>query len=384
MMHQAIARDEAVRSHVVRLLRHADLGAEGHARWAELSAAAGPMNIFAQHWFMDAALRHSASAHGVRLAVVSDRSGRWLGAMPLMQTRRFGRWPVASWRAWTATNQFLGAPLVRVDAAHDFWNALLAHLDERDGGETLIHCRQLAADNPVCAALIAHCDAAGRGIRILDRYDRPTHLPGDAEPSRKVRARLRSLRQRLESDHGPVSVEMHAADADCAPWIDAFLVMEKSGWKGQAGSALACAADTEHLFREVIETGHERGEVRLASLRAGGQVLAMSSWFETGDRGFGFKMTFDEGFRGYAPGQLLMHHIVGQVGEGAGVHFDTCAPPGSSGCYSLWRGKRTIFDCAVAIGSPGRRRLFGALMRARSANAAITGWSRKIGGALAR
>src|SRR3546814_6041372 len=70
--------------------------------------------------------------------------------------------------------------------------------------------------------------------------------------------------------------------------------MERAGWKGRAGSALACHAETEKLFRDVMRAGWERGRLGRATLTAVGRPLAMSSWFVTGDRGFGFKMRSEE------------------------------------------------------------------------------------------
>lgn len=381
-MHQAIVRTKDARKPGrlgVQMRRHADLTATDHKRWADLSTAAGAANIFAQHWFMDAALRHAASARDIRLAIVSGDDGAWHGVLPLARESRFGRWPAANWQTWSATNQFLGFPLVRPDAASHFWSALFCHLDSRPGGEMLIHCRKFARDDPVCAALIAHCKTSGRGFRMFGRFDRPAHISGsDAAPDGKKLARLRGLRRRLERDHGPVSVKMLDMGADPAGWIDGFLALEKLGWKGREGSALACAPETEGLFREVITKGQHQGQARLAALMVGGRAVAMSSWFVSGNHGVGFKMAFDEEFRSYAPGLLLMREVAESVGQNPAMHFDTCAPTAGGCGQPLWNGSRTIFDCAVAIGPPRRRLFFDGLMRARAAYAAIRSGMRRV------
>src|SRR3546814_12767726 len=111
--------------------------------------------------------------------------------------------------------------------------------------------------------------------------------------------------------------------------------MERAGWKGRAGSALACHAETEKLFRDVMRAGWERGRLGRATLTAVGRPLAMSSWFVTGDRGFGFKMAFDEAFRSYAPGQLLMRHVADPVaGLHPPIHFDSSTAAGAGGSRS--------------------------------------------------
>ncbi|MDZ3832292.1 MAG: GNAT family N-acetyltransferase [Sphingopyxis sp.] len=358
----------------VRLVRPQSLSDRDRAHWAQLSAAAGGGNIFAHDWFMDAALRHADREEEVRLAIVSEAQEGWIGVIPLVAERRFGRWPVGAWASWLATNQFLGTPLVIPDHAEAFWRALLTHLDAHSRGQMLFFVRQLAFDDPVSAALFAHCAAERRAIRMVERFERPARRPGEpiiAQGDGKAQSRLRSLRRRLERDHGTVAIDTLTAGEPGQKWIDHFLAMERDGWKGRVGSALGCHAATETLFREVAERGHANGTLRLATLRAGDRPLAMTSWFETGAHGYGFKMTFDEAFRTYAPGQQLMQHVADQVAARPEIYFDTCTPQRATSCRSMWQSKRTIFNGAVAIGSAPRRAGFEALMNARAAYAAL-------------
>lgn len=364
----------AVGRPVVRLLRQADLTAEDRACWAALSAQAGAANIFAQDWFMEAALSHSHDGCNVLLAVVGPERGPWLGVMPLIAESRFGRWPVPNWRTWSATNQFLGTPLVAAQFAGIFWDVLLPFLDAHAGGEVLLHVKAFDADDPVSTALVSHCQQQGRAFHTINRLNRPAHRAGQdatGQGCAKTLGRLRSLRRRLEHDHGSTEVALLEPDQPCAPWIDAFLRMEAAGWKGRVSSALGSHVATEALFRTVIRRGHANGSARLASLSVDGRTIAMSSWFESASWGHGFKMSFDEEFRAYAPGMLLMRDVCERIGRRPDISFDTCATREASDYRRLWRSNRTIMDGAVAIGSRQQRLYFGALMTARAAFAAI-------------
>lgn len=358
----------------VRMVRHADLTADDRARWAALSAHAGAANVFAQDWFMDAALRHAADGRDAMLAVVSHHSGPWLGVMPLVTASRFGRWPARIWRGWSTTSQFLGMPLVAAQSADLFWASLLAFLDRQASGEILLHFGAFDADDPISIALLDRCSHEGRAFHIIHRFNRPAYRVGDDAADRsdaKVRSRLRSLLRRIERDHGSVAITIFDPTQPCTPWIDAFLEMEASGWKGRNGSALGSAPETEALFRTVIERGHENGSARLASLSVNGRVIAMSSWFESPSWGHGFKMTFDEEYRAYAPGQLLMREISDRIGRRADMSFDTCVPRDASNSHRLWPNNRRIIDGAVAIGSARQRFHFDMLMKARAGMAAV-------------
>src|SRR3546814_8947818 len=93
-----------------------------------------------------------------------------------------------------------------------------------------------------------------------------------------------------------------------------------------------------------MRAGWERGRLGRATLTAAGRPLAMSSWFVTGDRGFGFKMAFDEAFRSYAPGQLLMRHVADHVaGLRPSIHFDTRSEEHTSELQSLMRSSYAVF-----------------------------------------
>lgn len=359
---------------MVRILRYADLTTDDLAHWAALSALAGAANIFAQDWFMQAALSHGHDSGEVLLAVVSNVQGPWLGIMPLIAETRFGRWPVRIWRNWSVSNQFLGTPLVMEQCADIFWERLLAFLDRSAGGEIMLHFEGFDGDDAVSTALFDRCKQEGRAYQTIHCRDRPAHRAGEEIEGRgnaKARGRLRSLMKRLEHEHGPVRVATLESHEPCARWIDAFLEMEASGWKGRIRSALASDCATQALFCEVIERGHANGSARLATLSVDGRAIAMSSWFESTTWGHGFKMTFDEGYRAYAPGQLLMRDIRDGIARRPDMSFDTCVPRDARHCHRLWQGNRRIIDGAVAIGSPWRRFHFDALIKARATYAAV-------------
>jgi hypothetical protein len=361
--------DMGAASLTVDFLRLAGLPAAERARWARLSARAAPGNIFAQDWFMEPALRHCGTAATLRLAVVRQASGEWLGVLPLVFEPKVGRCPLPSLHSWRATNQFLATPLVLPGLEKAFWTGLLARLDRGPGLALALCCEDLPLDDPTTLALVSLCAEQGRMIETLARFVRPARLSGtrrsgDPCALRKLDRRLDGLERRLVQALGPVSMVIHTAAEDSEAWIAAFLALERAGWKGRERSALACSQDNAGLFREAIRHGHRIGAARLASLRAGDRIVAMSSWFVAHGHGFGFKMTYDEAWRPYAPGRLLMRRIGGLVAGDAPQLFDTCAPAGTP-TDALWPDTRTLGSFAIAIGSRARRRALGAVLEAR-------------------
>ncbi|WDA42713.1 GNAT family N-acetyltransferase [Erythrobacter sp. BLCC-B19] len=351
----------------VALLRPAGLTPADRAHWAALSACAAPGNIFAADWFMAPAIRHCARDWSLRLAVVREASGVWLGVLPLTQEAQIGRWPVPTFHSWKAANQFIGTPLVRAGAERAFWQALLDHLDRHPGLVLGLCCDTLPLDDPAHLALVSLCAEQRRALHTCHSFTRPAQLASPApDPAarRKLDKRLDTLARKLAQAHGPVRLVRHDHPEDCEPWLAAFLALERAGWKGRAASALACQAATASLFRDVIRRSQRAGAARLVSLSAGEKIVAMSSWFVADGHGYGFKMAFDESLRAFAPGRLLMREVAG-IAQGEGLRlFDTCAAPDAPG-DPLWPDRRAFATQAVAIGGRARQAVFDRLMRAR-------------------
>ena len=350
----------------VDLLRPAGLSQAERCHWAALSARAAPGNIFAADWFMEPALRHCGREWSLRLAVVREAGGAWLGVLPVTLEASIGRWPVPSWQGWHAANQFIGTPLVRAGAERAFWQALLAHLDRHPGAAIGFFCDTIPLDDPAALALVSLCAEQQRAVHTCQNFTRPARVAGstagDPRQLRKLEKRLDGLEHKLAKAHGPVRLMVHARPQDCEPWLAAFLALESAGWKGRAASALACSTDTAALFREVIRLGHRDGTVQLASLSAGGDIVAMTSWLVASGHGYGFKMAFDETFRSFAPGRLLMRRVAA-LADAAGLQmFDTCTVPDAPH-DPLWPDRRAFGSIAVAIGGDTRRALFGQLIR---------------------
>jgi CelD/BcsL family acetyltransferase involved in cellulose biosynthesis len=353
----------------VELWRPAGLPLAERSRWAQLSEQAMPGNIFAQDWFMEPALRHCGTEWSLRLAVVRQAGGAWLGALPLTLEHSIGRCPAPSFHSWSSANQFLGTPMVRPGAEKAFWRALLARLDARPGVALGLNCANLPVTDPITLSLASLCAEQGRRLHVTESYRRPARMPwstpADPKAAHKLDKRLDGLESRLAQALGPVDLVLHDLREDCEPWLAAFLALERAGWKGRAESALACDTATSAMFREVIRNGHRSGAVRLASLTAGERIVAMTSWFIADSHGYGFKMTFDEAWHSHAPGRLLMRKIARRLDSAAPLLFDTCIMPGAPS-DPLWPDRRALGGFAVGIGGSSRRAAFDALMQVKA------------------
>lgn len=356
-----------------RLTARAELSGQDYADWDSLGRAAASASAYAQPWFM----RHSleqCDPHGkARLAIVADSHGHWLGVLPLVRGATLGRAPLPSWQAWSHPNRFVGTPLVREGAAHAFWHELLDGLARQSRTELALCLSDLASDDPVNLALFDICAADDRVMGLDQRVSRALLRAGHPpELSAKGRRRIESLTRKLRSDFGEPEFRVIRDPAELAAKVDTFIALERSGWKGEGGSALGCTAANRALFGAIARDGASRGCFELAELAAGGRVLAQSTQLRGNGRRYGFKMAYDEDCAGYGPGLLLLNWLTQTFcADPAALAIDSCARPDQQPVSRLWTDRCELVDCRVALGGTWRQAAMNQLLRCEMLFSAI-------------
>src|SRR5438105_564183 len=88
--------------------------------WTALAAQASEPNVFAEHWFVAAALRTVPAGCEIRL-IEARRGGRLIGLLPFEVVHFYARLPVAVVQNWCPDHGFLGTPLVAAGEEKAFW-----------------------------------------------------------------------------------------------------------------------------------------------------------------------------------------------------------------------------------------------------------------------
>lgn len=349
----------------VRRLSLAEIGTAELAAWQELAVEAGEAsNVFLEPWFLHTALAQFDPHGEVRLLVAEDTEGRWHGLMVIARAAWLGRIPMFHLRGWSHANQFLGTPLLRAGSEEASWRAFLETLDNTGDGRIALTISNAPADDPVVGALQRYCAATKRPFRIVGHEQRPMLdlVDGSHGPlSPKRTARLRSQAVKLDAAHHHTFATLTAA-MDVAAWTDEFLVLERGGWKGAAGSALACDPRTTEMFRAAMNEGFASGRLHAHALRVGGRAIAMTTYLVRNGRAYGFKACYDEAFAAYAPGLLLLKEVMRVLS--VPIVFDSCADANQGALNEMWRDRREILDICVSLGRR-RRWAYTATMAAR-------------------
>ncbi|MET0375961.1 MAG: GNAT family N-acetyltransferase [Rhizorhabdus sp.] len=331
--------------------------------WDDLAEDAAEPNAFGERWFVMAGIRHLAPVAGLRLVEIW-RGERLIGLVPLCIGRRYGRISVRYTTNWLHHHSFLGTPLVRRGEERAFWSALLGELDRAGWAPAFLHLTALTEDGPVHRGLVAAAAALGRPCDIVHRFQRAQLDAGlspqayyEAHVRKKKRKELKRLFVRL-AEMGEVRTSRLAKAEEVTGWCDDFLALERSGWKGWAGSALASKPDTAAFFCDVLADAFRAGRLDMLRIDVNGAAVAMLVNFLTPPGSFSFKIAFDEEFARFSPGVLIQVENLQLLAREDIAWMDSCAVENHPMIDSLWAGRRPIIRVSVPLAGVRRRLVF--------------------------
>jgi CelD/BcsL family acetyltransferase involved in cellulose biosynthesis len=285
--------------------------------------------------------------------------------------RRGAAWhrlPIPGTVTWATSYTFYGAPLLARERAAEGARGLLGNAVR---GRNYLGLELLATDGAASHALERAAGELGLRTTVLRSYERALLRRRDdprdyLQLKPKHRRELRRLRDRL-AEKMQAPVEGHDESSKDAA-ISEFLELEASGWKRDAGTALALSGHGQ-MFQSVCRSFAERGRLQLLTLKAGDRLLAAKCNLLAGDGAFCFKIAFDEQFARYSPGvQLEVANVAHFHARPQLAWQDSCAQPGNAMINRLWPDRRPIALKAVTADSVSGRttaRLFRAAARAR-------------------
>ncbi len=329
------------------------------AAWDALAARAAEPNPFSERWFAMPALRHLSAGKAVfRLEVWQDtqQGAELVALMLLTQAQRYGRLPVQHVTNWLHYQCFMGAPLIAAGWERQAWEAALDALAAAPWARGFLHFAELAEHGPVHCGLIAaadrHCDTVYR----IERAFLQSPLSPAEYYAQTVRKKKRKEIGRLSArlaEQGTVETRRLGPDDALEPWVDAFLLLEQAGWKGDRGAALANTPATEAFFRDIARGAHAAGKLEMLRIDLDGRPIAMLVNFLTPPGSFSFKIAFDEGFARFSPGVLIEIENYQILARPDIAWMDSCAVEDHPMINAMWGQRRAVVRVTVPF-SGGR------------------------------
>ena len=341
------------------------------AAWDALAANAAEPNPFMERWCLEAGLAAFDTRDEVALAALTVDCGL-AGILPLVRRWNYEGYPFPHLGTWLHANVFCGAPLVVAGHEHAFWRELLHWVDAHAGRALFLHLEGLPTEGPLYAALRDVCAVEHRAAAVVHRLDRALLASDlapqayfDASMSGKKRKELRRQHTRL-AERGELAFERSTGAEGLAEWTETFLALERAGWKGREGSALACKPAKAAFFRNALAGAAPHGRLERLAITLDGAPIAMLANFITPPGAYSFKTTYDERYARYSPGVLLQRENLDLLAHEDIAWADSCAAADHPMIERIWREKRTIVRVSIAIGGPLRRAAAAAIFRAET------------------
>jgi CelD/BcsL family acetyltransferase involved in cellulose biosynthesis len=108
--------------------------------------------------------------------------------------------------------------------------------------------------------------------------------------------------------------------------LQKFYDLERSGWKGEEGTAIACSEQTRQFYDEIALNGERFGYLSLFFLEFDGHPVAAQFGLTHARRYFMPKIGIDENHRKCGPGHLLTHAIMRDCVEKGIYEYDFTGP----------------------------------------------------------
>jgi len=138
--------------------------------------------------------------------------------------------------------------------------------------------------------------------------------------SSKFKANLRNYERLMGKKIGPVvhEITVQCAGADIDFHFNQFLDIEKSGWKGEKGTAITQMEGSNNFHYSLCKTAASHGQLRWYKLFADDHLVAMNMVIHRASDLWVVKTAYHEKYRSFSPGAIgitkLLHSAVEDVG----------------------------------------------------------------------
>ena len=324
--------------------------------WEALAKAALEPNPFYEPWMLVPALQALADGAPVSIAAVRVE-GRLAGIFPFQRARRYKGLPIRVLTLWRHRHCMLCVPLVSADAAAHCLDAFLAWAADE---AALVEMEYVPVGGAFHCALVEAAARRGTSPMASDVYTRALLRKGPSAEryigsamSNSTRRKLARKARRL-AERGAVAHVRLAADGDLDGWIDGFLALEASGWKGERGSALASREGDRRFAASVFREAFRRGRLFMLGVDLDGVPIARCCSLLAGPGSFAFKAAYDERYADFSPGVLAELDRISAFHELEGTEWmDSFTGPDNRRLDAMWKDRIAVQASFVPLNLRG-------------------------------
>jgi len=251
-------------------------------------------------------------------------------------------------------------PVIDRDHAEEGMRALMRYLTASSDLPHALILPVLPMEGPGFAALCEACRITLSRIFPYERWSRPVMAaqPGDTSEAYLRRSLGSGYKKRMQqfravAKRGALTFRRSRGKA-ALDALDAFLTLEAAGWKGEAGTAIACLPEDAAYFRKLAELFAAADGLQIDTLLLDGQVLAMGLFLESGNRRHFLKIAYDEAQGRHSPGRTLtIAMLQADLAGTPPALLDSGAGEGVDAGTYVWGERRAMAHAVIRTG-PGR------------------------------
>ncbi len=311
---------------------------------------------------LHAAMENLHSGAPVHIALVwsdaaGDGSRKLIGAFPYQSRRFYLGLPVHIWSIWTHIHSFLATPLVAAGHEHDAIRRFMRYADQ--SGAKLVRFPLFQADGVFGPALTEVTTERGLATCETNRHERAfldTSMDGETYLATHMRKKKRKEYNRLWNrfaESGALAFETPDVGSGIDQWLSGFFNLERSGWKGKRGTALAERENEQRFFESMCRDAQRQGKFHAAQITFDGKPVATLASFVAGRGAYSFKIAYDEAYARFSPGALLMMKVIGAFHDDPRIDWvDSCAIPNHPMIDHIWAERRAMRELNAATAHP--------------------------------
>jgi CelD/BcsL family acetyltransferase involved in cellulose biosynthesis len=282
--------------------------ADQQAAWRRLASQSVDANPFYEPDYLLASARH-LDRQDIRCIVIyrdGARDSDMIGLFPLKSFTLPGGMRLPALEFYHNPYVCQTTPLVHRDDPAGVWECFLDCLKRTSNAPRLIHAAQFPSTRQTCISLmevLARRGLASETVSTFERASIKRLADFDSYVARLSANRRKDLarRERRLAEQGEVGFRLIREESEKALALDTMLTLERSGWKGDSGTALACTPETEQFARAAFLG--KSGSIAL--LTVGGAPIAACACLSSHRTLFTVKIAHDEAYRAFGPGTLL-------------------------------------------------------------------------------
>ncbi len=324
--------------------------------WRDLAARTLVPNAFYEPAFALAAAPAFGQHAGALLVWSAALPRKLLGLFPARIVKRRYGLKLALLIGWTHPYAPLGTPLVDREAAEPVIAAWLAHLAENTALPGLVLLPFVPDHGPLATALDATLRRAQVPSAEFNAHTRALLAPGGARSGYLEHAlggrRYRELRRTVRrlGKSGSLSYTTVTEPAEVSAALEDFLALEATGWKGKAGTAVACDATILDFVKSVVTGLSREHKVEIDRLVLDGRPAAIGITLRSGDTAWFWKIAYDEDLARYSPGVSLISLVTERLAADTTiVCANSCATADHAVINRTWSERLALHDLLIGV-----------------------------------